>query len=633
MRKTPAKFLSVFCAALLAVNAAALGTAADNTEDIATAVPESSIIFDSPDDAVLYWATQVGWDMTGWSDCPSGFTVAENGYIYICAADNIYKLDKNTGELVNGQPMLGSVSYATKGPAYVDGKVFMALDNGTIQAFDADTLKPLWIYHNKLGGTPTCDIVYNEGKIYTGFWNGEEEDADYVCIDITTDDETSTTEEKTADLEITNKGGYYWTTAAFTEDYIFIGRDNGTSEVTSAEDAECGIFMVDRKTGEYVTEGGIFGGDIRSKLVSFGDSLFFTTKDGALCSYTYSKDGAASYAYNLTEALGLGGYTCTSTPIIANDRIYVTLNAPGWDLYNGSMIAVFDYVDGEFPFEFAYAVETSAACQADGIFAGVDEEGYNVLYYVENGYTGVIRKLRDKKGMKEPLELVEEYDADNMVHSCLPAIFKPQGEHAQCCAVDPVYDPATGLIYVRYDSFNILAIGTAMDNIYFKADDITIHPDGVDTLVYKVDQTPTDCECVIGFEGGFQGNITDTFENTFFSVDKFTTDDEVLTVTHYYGLYNGNAGTSSVSADINVLVAEDDDQYTRALAQRGDVNGDGVINVTDISLIAAHVKSKRAFDKFSLNAADVNAADGINVTDISVTAAQVKGISPIDTAR
>ena len=629
MRKTPAKVLGAFCAALLAVNSAAISVFAE--EDIAPAPSGdiNPIIFNSSDDSVLYWATQIGTDTYYWSDAPTGFSVGDNGFIYICSADSIYKLDKFTGKIVGSAKMEGKAEYATKGPKYADGRVFMALDNGMIEAFNADTLEPLWIYNNKLGGKPTCDIVYNNGCIYTGFWNSEIADADFVCIDVTTDGETGELSTKTAKWEVTNPGGYYWTTPAFIGDTVYIGKDNGSEDKTVTDSEQTDLIRVD-DSGNATVIGGLIGGDVRSKLVSYGNELLFTSKDGVF--YAFSTDDSYAFKYPIAEDLGLDGFTCTSTPVAANGRVYITLGAP-WGDSRSSVVVVLEPVKDDIGYQIAYTVETAAHCQVEGIFAGVDENGYNVVYYVENGMPGTVRVLRDKAGMYHPYETVEETDYSGNVHQYLPAVFTPQGAHANYCSVDPVFDPETGLIYIRNDSFNILAIGPAVKSVDFYCDDITIHQNGVPTLVYKADQTPTDCECVVGVEGGYTANVEDLYENIAFSVDRFTTDDEVLTVTYTAGLYNGSGAPAVVTCDVNVLVAETDDQYNRALAQKGDVNGDGVINVTDISLVAANVKNIKAIDKYSRNAADVNCDGSINVTDVSAVAANVKGIAKINSER
>ncbi|MCR5542344.1 MAG: dockerin type I repeat-containing protein [Ruminococcus sp.] len=58
---------------------------------------------------------------------------------------------------------------------------------------------------------------------------------------------------------------------------------------------------------------------------------------------------------------------------------------------------------------------------------------------------------------------------------------------------------------------------------------------------------------------------------------------------------------------------------------RGDVNGDGRVNITDITKIAAHIKGKRILKGDSLTNADVNFDGKIDVTDITIIAAFIKG--------
>ena len=60
---------------------------------------------------------------------------------------------------------------------------------------------------------------------------------------------------------------------------------------------------------------------------------------------------------------------------------------------------------------------------------------------------------------------------------------------------------------------------------------------------------------------------------------------------------------------------------------KGDINKDGVVNVSDISMLAAHVKGIKKLSDTS--AADLNGDGNVNVTDISMLAAHVKGIKKL----
>lgn len=56
----------------------------------------------------------------------------------------------------------------------------------------------------------------------------------------------------------------------------------------------------------------------------------------------------------------------------------------------------------------------------------------------------------------------------------------------------------------------------------------------------------------------------------------------------------------------------------------GDVNGDGEINVTDVSMVTAHIKGKKALTSEQKKRADVNGDGKINATDATAIASKVK---------
>ena len=60
-------------------------------------------------------------------------------------------------------------------------------------------------------------------------------------------------------------------------------------------------------------------------------------------------------------------------------------------------------------------------------------------------------------------------------------------------------------------------------------------------------------------------------------------------------------------------------------SNKGDLNNDGRLNVTDVSKLAAHVKGVKSLSGTSLTRADVNSDGKVNVTDISMLANHVKG--------
>ncbi|SEK46467.1 dockerin type I repeat-containing protein [Ruminococcus albus] len=101
-------------------------------------------------------------------------------------------------------------------------------------------------------------------------------------------------------------------------------------------------------------------------------------------------------------------------------------------------------------------------------------------------------------------------------------------------------------------------------------------------------------------------------------------------------------GENTMSKDHTVDVPTDDpmrffielpdisatDYYAANLSKsrkKGDVNGDGFINITDITLVAAHIKGKKILSEGNFKYADMNADGKVNITDLTKIAAIVKG--------
>ena len=101
--------------------------------------------------AALSWATALGegWD-TGACGCP----IIVDGALYTYAGDYLYKVDRVSGEVLARGSMDHSSSFAINNPTYGDGMIFVGLADGTVQAFSAETLEPLWIYRDPLKGQP-----------------------------------------------------------------------------------------------------------------------------------------------------------------------------------------------------------------------------------------------------------------------------------------------------------------------------------------------------------------------------------------------------------------------------------------------------------------------------------------------
>ena len=131
------------------------------------------------------WATRL--DAKGW-DAALTPPLILGGYVYVASGQFIYKMDKNTGDIVQtSERMSGNMQYAMIPLAYAEGMLFAQIGGGQIQALSATTLKSLWI-SEKLGGQTLSPITYKNGYIYTGTWNSDTTPGSYFCLSVTDED-------------------------------------------------------------------------------------------------------------------------------------------------------------------------------------------------------------------------------------------------------------------------------------------------------------------------------------------------------------------------------------------------------------------------------------------------------------
>lgn len=185
----------------------------------------------SSENTVLYWATQLG---SGYSSDACGCPIIVDDCLYTYGGETIYKLDKRTGEVLARGKMDHKSSFAINSPTYAEGMIFVGLANGCVQAFDAVTLESLWLYEDPLGGQPNCPITYEDGYLYTGFWNREDGNANFVCLTVTDEDPAKTDESKLASWTYTSRGGFYWAGAYACKDFVLVGTDDGEAGYTTA---------------------------------------------------------------------------------------------------------------------------------------------------------------------------------------------------------------------------------------------------------------------------------------------------------------------------------------------------------------------------------------------------------------
>lgn len=497
----------------------------------------------SSDDAVLYWAKKIG---VGYDTGAASSPIIVDGYIYCYAGKNILKIDKISGEVVASAAMVGNSSFAIVPMTYAEGKVFVGLSNGRVQAFNAETLESLWVYKDPLGGQPNCPITYSNGYIYTGFWSGEKKDANYSCISVTDEDPENPTEAKLPTWVYTKKGGFYWAEAYVTDDYLFIGTDDGEYGYVTGYASLLSINKNDGTVKDSVTMP--FTGDIRCCVVQDGGKLYFTSKGGYFYSVEIDEE-SGDILEDTLKYIKLDNYhdqpkapaMSTSSPTIYNGRAYVGVSGISqFGMYSGHNITVIDLNN----WEIAYSVPTQGYPQTSAVLTtAYGNDGTVYIYMFDNFTPGKLRILCDKPGATAPLNgTVEEtyVNPNNGItehYQTPPVLFTPYDAQAQYCICTPVVD-SDGFIYFKNDSAYLMMLGCKIESL-----EVVSKPDKTS---YNIGETfdPTGMKIVAHYSNGAQKDVTDYVS---WSKEPLTADDTIFQIRFEHVMYqdkNGVPGTT-----------------------------------------------------------------------------------------
>lgn len=173
------------------------------------------------------WKTQIA---PSWMN--GGQPIIVNDYVYAAINSEILRIDPETGGIVARGTMKGSGGYFSM-IAYGEGKIFVPMNNGLLQAFNAETLESLWVTEAKKSHQQLCPVVYHDGYVYTGTWKGgASATGTYYCVKAEDEDPEDKEEIKEIIWESGNTG-YYWTGGTVVDDVIIFGGDSGVLESLS----------------------------------------------------------------------------------------------------------------------------------------------------------------------------------------------------------------------------------------------------------------------------------------------------------------------------------------------------------------------------------------------------------------
>lgn len=481
----------------------------------------------APEDTELLWAVKHG---TGWAAAP-GSPIMVDGDIYTYSGSTIRRLNSMTGEVVTEGTMVDKSSYSIVPMTYGDGMVFVGLSGGKIQAFNAKTLESLWVYTDELGGQPNCPITYKDGYIYAGFWNSEDRNANFACINTVDEDHASATEVKYASWTYTRAGGFYWAGAYVTDKLAIVGTDDGAGGYDTNGAA---LLVFDRFTGEKLDTHEGIRGDIRSNVSHDpqSDRVFFTTKGGILGNAQIDWDTGKILDYKevvIKDAQGNANAMSTCTPSVYNGRIYIGVAGTSqFGANSGHGIAVYNLNgDGSMTQAYVYAIVGYPQTSAMVSTAYSAEDGSVYIYLPYNYTPGGVSVLKDKPGQTAPV---------TTTGSGYSEVFTPVGPLAQYCICSTIADQY-GTIYYKNDSCYMMAITSKIESL-----EITQYP----TITENEDGSITvdGLKAVTKLKNGEERDVSN-----YVSVVK-NEETGGYTVSYTYGFDNANYGLKTVTAEI-----------------------------------------------------------------------------------
>lgn len=338
--------------------------------------------------------------------------------LLVVSGVKLYKLDAATGEEINSVKTAGSTLYATVSPVYADGKILVTLDDGTVQAFDYETMQSLWVYTDPLGGQALCPITVADGCVYTGFWNDETDYGNFVCLAL---------EDGQAKWTYKSLGGFYGAGCAVTERYVVVGTDDGERGSLGTSQ----IVSLDKTTGDVISAVAAKG-DLRS-VVTYSEetnAFYVSSKAG----YIYKLSAEPSGKLTAVQTYTADG-ALTATPVVYNGRLYAGCQS--------GAAGKFLVLDAASLHEI-YTCEMQGYAQATMLLStGYESESGNVyIYTTYNALPGGVTVFTDSVGQTAAQRT---------------ELFVPEAQGQQYC-ISPIAVGEDGTLYYKNDSGMLFAL-------------------------------------------------------------------------------------------------------------------------------------------------------------------------------
>lgn len=171
-------------------------------------------------DMQMLWKveSEIDASATAWKTPSSCLCVGDRVYYYNGQESALYCVEVDTGRTV-AKASCPSKTVYNMAIAYGDGKVFAVTSTGMssiLYAFDAMTMKQLFVSVPVDGGETQGTVTYHDGRVFFGTYSG-----DYACFS-TEDADAGRPDEAAEPLWLLESDGWYNATPAFFDDLIVL---------------------------------------------------------------------------------------------------------------------------------------------------------------------------------------------------------------------------------------------------------------------------------------------------------------------------------------------------------------------------------------------------------------------------
>lgn len=352
-------------------------------------------------------------------------------YVYLAnnATKKVVKLNKDTGKVEAEHNFSDSCKldyYADI--EYGDDKIYVGYANNKVEAFDADTLKPVWISKDT-GHSVTSKMTYKNKQLYFGTGSYGDTDTSYYVLDTKDENDKSENETKTVKAIVKSDGGiFYWKKATEVGKYLIVSDTVGN--LTSIDTTDNSV--VQTKKTEITFSGSMAYDSTYSKI-------YFIGGVNKLYGIKVNEDGTFG---DLEEKVQFcdTGYS-SMTPIVYDGKIYVSGNNGESFSSDAKYKGYFGVASiGKDKTELNYVLPITNYAQCEPLLTKTTDGSVQV-YFTMNAEPGGIYSVCDSKDAK------------------VNSIFEPTDKNEINYCMRNIYADENGTMYYSNDAGYVFAVG------------------------------------------------------------------------------------------------------------------------------------------------------------------------------